>query len=288
MRTISEQKKLLSSRWQVVSIAKMSAEDRLHYQTLARQFYNRTSESLSKYIQAPDEDNIRNAWTDVDQHLTNTYLVVDKNVGQIVFYFSLCCGMMYSDIFRSPDYSRSEIEFLNTYRQALVLRDRKSIRELAALTPQFHMEEAVKLMNSLFKAAKSDIKVTKEGDPSQFIAETFPGIELTHFCKNDQYFAKPLGVTLKTGAFVFWEFVLPEVKKTTKSSAARYLYLYAAESPVTRKLIPYYKEHLHFEQMSPLLNLKTIKPYYDFKCISMLEEIQQLDENKKEYYDSIK
>lgn len=285
--TISEQKKILTARWKLVPLDGMSEKDKAYYQSMAKDFYNKTNDTLNDYIKKPKSDP-RNAWLDVENRITNTYLVVDNNVNKIVLYFSLCCGMIYSDIFQSLKYSSAEIEFLNTYRQALTLRDNKSIRELSALAKEFELEDSIQLMNKIFKDAKQDRRQTKEGNLSLFIAETYPGIELTHFCKNDQYFGKPLGITLKSGAFIFWEFVVKEVKKLTKISAAKYLYLYAAESPATRKLVPYYKEHLYFEQMSPLINLKTIKPYYDYNCISMLEEISQLDENRKLYYSSLK
>lgn len=287
--SISDQKKYLSEIWEVVPLYNMEKADIEKYQNMAKKFGS-PNVNLKDYISAPDNDSTnRNAWTDIENHLTTPYLVIDKYTKEIVFYFALCCGMVYSDRQDNPAYSDAEVSFLNTFRQALIARDKTAIKQLKELSKTFGYEKDIQTLQTLYNENKAEQLVMRETDLSQIVTATYPAIELTHFCKNSLYFCKPRKIQIKTGSYIFWEFVVPKVITFSKQMSAKYLYLFAASedySVISRssKLTNYYQQHLKFSPLSPLDNRKLIKPHYDFSCNCMMQEISLLKKHKKEYY----
>lgn len=287
-KTIKEQRNMLGKYWKVVPLCGMSEREAKRYQRMCKRFYT-SNGNLAEYIQMPEDPLERNAWNDVRNHLTNTYLVVDTDVQQIVFYFSICCGLIYSDLYLEREYSSAELSFLTAYRQALSTNDTISAKQLKALAKTFHLENEVTQMQTQYRNSKSEQKATRERDSAQTVMETFPAIELTHFCKNANYYAKPNDFTLKTGVYVFWDCVVPEIIRISKRTAAKYLYLFAADKELLNRteanhLIQYYQDQLQFQPLNLLYNRRLIKPAYDFHCLSMMQEIEQLDKKKKEYF----
>lgn len=113
--------------------------------------------------------------------------------------------------------------------------------------------------------------------PIYKVHKSFSGIELVHFCKNDNI---PNSVntewdsffpTKTMGSVLFWKFVVPLVLDIRKNVGCKFLYLFAAdpESDQDGKLTTYYK-NLKFQILE---NIGTVKPAYDFKCIFMSQEV---------------
>ena len=111
------------------------------------------------------------------------------------------------------------------------------------------------------------------------------------------FFALGAGV----GFYVFWEIVVEKVLYIASILGCQYLYLFAADnseqeyiqvsnlypgdweiddeedSQPVYKLVEYYKNELKFEDVQ---DVTILKPYYDFSCISLLQEISALSENR--------
>lgn len=85
--------------------------------------------------------------------------------------------------------------------------------------------------------------------PYNDIGDSFliPAIELTHFAV-DERFRNPLGsnITVHTGEYIFWNYILPIVKEVAGKVACKALFVFAIDTP---KLIKYYKEVLSFKEI---------------------------------------
>lgn len=136
------------------------------------------------------------------------------------------------------------------------------------------------------------------------VAKTFPGIVLTHFCKNQNY-SFPEKLLFPLGFYVFWEIVIKKVLEISECLGCQYLYLFAADNTEdasitgatslydyiyadlsdededddpSYKLVEYYKNELKFEEVQ---GMTILKPSYDFHCFSLIQPIAKLLENKE-------
>lgn len=151
-------------------------------------------------------------------------------------------------------------------------------------------------------AAKEDQKDTDESINIMRVMKTFPGIVLTHFCKNERY-SLPEKLLFPLGVYVFWEIVVDKVMYISSLLGCQYLYLFAADNTSSDanisstmdflygdldenddnniiqkyKLVEYYKNELKFEDIQ---GMTILKPYYDFSCFSLIQSIDKLSDNK--------
>ena len=94
-----------------------------------------------------------------------------------------------------------------------------------------------------------------------------PAIELTHFAVDERY-KVPENVTdvMKTGEFIFWNFILPIVKEVAEKIACKDLFLFAINTP---KLVDYYTQCLGFKEIENIDDKQFFeyeKPDYDSGC----------------------
>lgn len=85
-----------------------------------------------------------------------------------------------------------------------------------------------------------------------------PAIEMTHFAV-DERFKSPENEKrpIKTGEFIFWNYILPIVQNVSEAVGCKNLFLFAINTP---KLINYYKTKLGFKEF---LNLDD-KDFFDY------------------------
>ena len=105
--------------------------------------------------------------------------------------------------------------------------------------------------------------------PYNDIGDSFlvPAVELTHFAVDERYKkADNTSGTLKTGEFIFWNYILPIVKDAAQKVACKALFVFAIDTP---KLVSYYKKILKFKEL-PNTNEKQFfeyaEPDYDEGC----------------------
>ncbi|MDO4275969.1 MAG: hypothetical protein Q4D16_20055 [Eubacteriales bacterium] len=77
--------------------------------------------------------------------------------------------------------------------------------------------------------AKRDQQTTNETVNIMRVSKTFPGIVLTHFCKN-QNFLLSEELLFPLGFYVFWEIITDRVLQISKYLGSQYLYLFAADN----------------------------------------------------------
>lgn len=263
---------------------------------------NKQGKGLEKYLK-------NSAWIEDISGATKVYLVKDRETGAIVFFFALQAGLLYKSI-EEDDYILSEKE-----REIVNLCVEYRLDSSNEFTPddvfewyadsQLDKEKLLKIIEE-----KADIKLNAQQDRDltgqdvniMRVSETFPGIVLTHFCKNQNYTLSEK-LLFPLGFYVFWEIVTEAVLHIASLLGCRYLYLFAADSTekqwstqsfmdylyddmdkdrelekLSYRLVEYYKNEMKFEEVQ---GMTILKPSYDFQCFSLVQSIGELSEKKK-------
>ncbi len=292
---IQEQCELLRSQLKI----ELLTSDEANKEIIKNFRSNKKGKSLERYLK---ED----AWREDQQGITKVYLVKDSD--NIVFFFALGAGLLYKEI-NSDDINLSTVE-----KEILDLCVDARLQENNDITPDvvfswyadaddIDKEKLHRIIDERiqFKLdAKEDLEKSGNSINIKQVSETFPGIVLTHFCKNASY-SFPEHLSFPVGFYVFWEIVVEKVLYIASILGCQYLYLFAADnseqeyiqvsnlypgdweiddeedSQPVYKLVEYYKNELKFEDVQ---DVTILKPYYDFSCISLLQEISALSENR--------
>lgn len=222
-------------------------------------FWNSKNERLVDTLQneAFEEDN---------KNTKAYYLVKDKIEGRILFFFSLQCGNLYDKFIESERYLsiKNAISYLNYKLRHESLTESKE-KEIKYLIRTLGEKKGIKknqLFNMLNKEPKNRIEDIISSDLYN-VLKTHPGIELVHFCANEEYrnWWKMYLENQKLGAVVFWLFIEPIISKVMELVGCEYIYLFAADKTIDEHLINYYRYYLKFRDLS---EISTIIPIYDF------------------------
>lgn len=292
---IQEQRELLRSRLKIDFLT--SDEENL---TRIQAFHSsKSGKSLENYLK-------ENAWNEDQQGITKVYLVKDVETEDIVFFFALSAGLLYKEIGSDDDQlSYVEKEIVDYCVQTL-LEDKNSTTPDEVFSwyenEPIDREKLQRIIDTRIQfkmAAREDTEKSGKSVNVKQVSETFPGIVLTHFCKNADYsFFEKLAFPI--GFYVFWEIVVTEVLHIASLLGCQYLYLFAADNteampsditvmyseyleededetiPVYR-LVEYYKNELKFEDVQ---DVTILKPYYDFSCFSLIQRMDELSEHR--------
>ncbi len=150
------------------------------------------------------------------------------------------------------------------------------------------------LRKGISKADLKDIKKKGEivkdienaiDDNLQRVGQTFAGIELVQFCKNElqNSYIKSLPFDRKFGDIVFWYFIVPIISKVTEHIGCQYLFLFAADSTDNQTLVNYYRSFLKFSDEK---RHSAAIPLYDFTCQFMYQEIVNLARHRNDFLDN--
>lgn len=216
------------------------------------------------------------------------YLIKDADK-HILFYFSIKCGMLY-DRFGEGEKLRKINElfrFLVELEQdpSSTEEDRKTIDSIL---------ENIRTRKGLVKKDLSKISHIKKSqviedfekeseDNLKRVGKTFAGIEIVHFCANDD--CRPLwekfNIQQKLGAVVFWHFLIPKICELRKIAGCEYLFLFAADLTPDELLINYYRANLGFKDSN---EYGTAIPLYDYACKFMYQELKDIEERREAFY----
>ena len=247
---------------------------------LVDSFFNRKNDGIA--------DTLRNEAYGEDEEGNTAYYVVKHKDGEIMFFFSLKCGLLYDQFLDTRQLKL--ISDLNQY-----LDDMAADRELGAEDRKLIdvMREKLRTRKGITKA---DLKrLPKKGNSifedleKEFnesitrVGQTFPAVELVHFCANDatEDLWKEMDVPQLLGSVVFWWFVVPIIEDVRKKVGCQYLFLFAADLSKGEKLVKYYSDQLSFEVPT---DLATAKPIYDFSCKFMCQEEKGLAKGREEFF----
>lgn len=122
------------------------------------------------------------------------------------------------------------------------------------------------------------------------VKNSFGGIELVHFCKNDAACERWRSLRPSMGRpprkmceVLFWHFIVQQVLEIVKLIGAEVFYLFAADETDEQRLCAYYRG-LGFKG-SEEVSFKCVKPRYDFTCAFMLQYVSGLSAAYDGYFD---
>lgn len=246
---------------------------------LVDDFVNSRNSSISNTLQ--------NEAYEEDETGKVAYYVVKNIEGRILFYFSLKCGMLYDSFIdhRSLQLLNKLMTYLDeistkeklTYEESLIVNKfREKLRSHKGLTKK-EIEQIPKKGGTILEDLEKEI-----GENVTHVGSTFSGIELVHFCSNENTrdFWKESVEGQKLGVVVFWKFVVKEVLEAMKHVGCQYLFLFAADKTDDEELVAYYRDNLYFKEAE---DVATAKPIYDLTCKFMYQNTEKLL-SEQEYF----
>ena len=231
---------------------------------------------------------LRNEAYSEDESNSTAYYVVKHPNGQILFFFSLKCGLLF-DHFIKPEL----LERLKKLSEEL-----DDISDDKSLTPQ-QKQDVADVMEKirackgvtrydLHKLPQQKLDILEElekelNDDIARVGKTFSGIELVHFCSNSETddLWENFELPQLRGTTIFWYFVVPQILNALKYVGCQYVFLFAADRSKGEKLVRYYEDQLNFQRPD---ELATAKPFYDFTCKFLCHEISSLEREREEFF----
>lgn len=216
------------------------------------------------------------------------YLIKDKDEN-ILFYFSIKCGILYdlfgeevklrkiNDLFlflveleKDPSSTKEDKETIASILESIRARKGLVKKELSKIS---HIKKN-QIIEDLAKESEDNLKR---------VGKTFAGVEIVHFCANDNYRPswEKLNIKQKMGTVVFWHFLIPKICELRKIVGCEYLFLFAADLTPDELLVNYYKSNLGFKDSN---EYGTAIPLYDYACKFMHQELKDIEERRNNFY----
>ena len=216
------------------------------------------------------------------------YYVVKAKDGEILMFFSLKTGLLYDQ--HIDEKSIKMFKKLNDFIQYAICQPDMTIEQAKALA------DLLEKIRTHKGVAKEDLELLPKKDSNLFeeleielnanithVGKTYPGIELVHFCRNNEYdvVVEDLGLTRKLGEIVFWKFLVPKILEVKKLIGIEYLFLFAADMTREKLLVSYYNKLLKFKLDE---ERATVKPVYDFSCKFMYQPIDGIENTMNAFW----
>lgn len=253
---------------------------------LVDDFYNISNDHLV--------DPLRNEAFGEDEDGVIAYYIVKHPDGQILFYFSLKCGLLYDnfglidaeslrtvkklynhlvDMKKSPDTTQDEKEYIDSLLENL--RTRKGL--IKSDIDKIARGKTDDIVNELQKEFTDNIKR---------VGKTFSAVEIVHFCKNDKYeeLWQSLGLNNKIGTVMFWHFIVQKIVALKEIVGCEYVFLFAADYTADEFLVNYYKTEMKFSKPDSQRH-GTAQPLYDIGCQFLYQPTKELETNKRTFFD---
>lgn len=227
---------------------------------------------------------------------STAYCIVRNDNNDVLMFFSLKCGVLFDPLFDEAEIEASCEEYLliiqalknvegNVETQNRALAKIKEISESKGVS----MQTALNLILRETKNKKkmlSTLNMEREAEENEKISrvsKTYPGVELVHFCTNDnaKNVWKSYGLGHSLGEVIFWNKIVPKFFEVQSIVGCEYAFLFAADLSQDRTLINYYDVSLKFESD---VEVGTNKPFYDFTCAFMCQKLTDMKENQKSYF----
>lgn len=223
-----------------------------------------------------------------DEENNKSYYIVKNKENDILFFFSLKCGMLYDEFIEGE-----QLQMLKRFYELLFKRIHESNvpdeeqNLLQSLLETVRSKKGLKknVVQDFLGKHNNDIDIDKLFPGNQHtVDKTYPGIELVHFCKNLNYedYWEKLAVRKPLGAVVFWQFIVPIVLSVMKIVGCEYLFLFAADTSDDMELVNYYRDYLEFENSS---DHQAAMPLYDLTCQFMYQKVSDLAERRLKFFE---
>lgn len=252
-------------------------------------FENKRGESLVNYF--------RENGLSEDLSRKTAYYVIKNEQNEILMFFSMKCGTLF-DPLEDEEEIQQDLQRLIILLQAIknANEDSGEADEASEILNKYQIGDriSVKDLNKVLKKAKGKSKYLdllsgdkeRENNEKIFrVLSTYPGIELVHFCINDNMKAKwkeyNMGHTM--GEVLFWKFIAPKFFEVQEIVGCEYAFLFAADLSEDGTLVNYYDVTLKFQKR---LDVGTNKPFYDFCCDFMCQTVNEMKENRRRFFEN--
>ena len=189
-------------------------------------FFNRRNDGIAQTL--------RDEAFGEDEEGNTAYYIVKNNNGEILFFFSLKCGMLYdqfldtrqlkliSDLTNYLDQIAADND-LTEEDKRLVGMIREKLRTRKGVS-KADLERLPKKGSTVFEDLEKEFN-----DSITRVGQTFPAVELVHFCANDQTEEswKALECPQSLGAVVFWRFIVEIIIGIRSHVGCQYLFFFS-------------------------------------------------------------
>lgn len=249
--------------------------------SLIDDFYNARNNSLV--------DTLQGEAFEEDENNRIAYYVVKDEDGNILFFFSLKCGLLY-DEFIEGDRLKEMKAF---YERILRMSQDASLSEenkkaIASILENVRTKKGIKkedVARVLHLPEDSEEFSKIFGKNLKNVGKTFSGVEIVHFCANDAHrevwnsfnFPQNMGTT------IYWYFIVPKIQELMQIAGCEYVFLFAADLTPYEELVRYYADQLKFEKADE--HCAAI-PMYDFTCQFMSQKTSELAQKRQTFFDN--
>jgi len=256
---------------------------------LIKKFQSERGRSLVGYLQ-------HLAWEE-DTKCKTAYYLIKSPDNEIALFFSLKCGALFDPL--DEDTIKKRAKSTQKLLQIVQgMNEGGQQRELAIqLLEHFRsgqdipVEQIKKWIKRNAKQAQEILhqlnydKEHEENGQIVRVGNTYPGIEIVHFCLNDSMKEKwkSYKIDHPMGEVMFWKYIAPIIYGIQEYVGCQYAYLFAADTSEDGNLINYYNVALKFEQPT---KVGTNKPRYDLCCVFMCQEVNELRKKRLEYFEN--
>ncbi len=229
---------------------------------------------------------------------STTYYIIKTKDNEVLMFFSLKCGTLFEPL-------QDEGKVKQDFQRLLILLqavenangDGSEAKEANEILTKYQVGDRIsiedfnKLLLRKMHGKKTFLeqllgdKAKEDNDKILRVQNTHPGVELVHFCTNDnmQEKWKKYGFGHTMGETLYWKFIVPKFFKVQEIAGCEYAFLFAADLSEDGTLVNYYDVALKFEKRQ---DVGTNKPFYDFCCEFMCQQVNQMKDKRKEFFDN--
>lgn len=244
-------------------------------------FYNKRNNSLVETLQGDAFEE--------DENNRIAYYLVKNDEGNILFFFSLKCGLLYDEFIEGERFKEMKAfydKILSMSQDENQSPENKKV--LASLLESIRSKKGVKkddVARVLHLSSDSEVFTRIFGKNIKNVGRTFPGVEIVHFCANDAHrdVWESYGFPQNMGTTIFWYFIVPKIQDLMKIVGCEYVFLFAADLTPYEELVRYYSDELKFEKADE--HCAAI-PMYDFTCQFMSQKTCGLERKRNEFFEN--
>ncbi len=285
MKILDEQERILDNL--VCERLSKSKEN----ESLIQSFENKRGSSLVSYFKKYGLEEDRDGKT--------IYYIIKTKEKEVLMFFSLKCGALFEPL-QDENEIKQDIQRLLILIQAIenVNKDNKEVVDEAnEILMKYQVGDRILIQDFIellinkkknkeqFLFQLSDEKKIEDNDKIFRVLSTYSGIELVHFCTNDNLKKKwksyHLGHTM--GETLYWKFIAPKFFEVQEIVGCEYAFLFAADLSEDGSLVNYYDVSLKFQKKQ---DLGTNKPFYDFCCEFMCQDINLMKKNRENFFEN--
>lgn len=264
---------------------------------LIKKFYSERGAGLVEYL------NHRGAQEDSSGE--TAFYLVKNAIGQPCMFFALKCGALFEPfdeekLEKEIQQAKNILDMLSNpnadeEKRKRLFSELEKIRQEGNMTVDQVIAAVVERANSQKTTYQNALKMLendriREGKrPILRVGKTYSGVEITHFCTDDNVVGtmkddwKKEGFRYPIGQTLFWYIVVPIICKLQENAGCQFAFLFAADKTPDGTLTTYYNVALKFEKLQ---NVGTSKPFYDFCCEFMSQEVNNLKKGREFFLDN--